>query len=154
MIDAIDRRIIRELQADGRITNQALAERVGLSPSPCLRRLRRLEEAGVIRGYTALIDQEAYGLPINVFASVKLTRQTEDALAEFDAAVKRWDEVLDCFLMTGTRDYLLRIAVDSLEAYERFLRTRLTRLACVGSIESSFALGIVKTTPVLPLVAD
>ncbi len=154
MIDAIDRRIIRELQADGRITNQALADKVGLSASPCLRRLRRLEETGVIRGYTALIDQEAYGLPINVFASVKLTRQTEDALAEFDAAVKRWDEVLDCFLMTGTRDYLLRIAVESLEAYERFLKTKLTRLACVGSIESSFALGIVKKTPVLPLVAD
>jgi len=154
MLDSIDRRIVRELQADGRITNQALAEKVGLSPSPCLRRLRRLEQDGVIRGYTALIDQDSYGLPINVFASVKLVSQTEEALAEFDGAIRRWDEVVDCFLMTGTRDYLLRVAVPSLEAYERFLRTRLTRLGCVGSIESSFALGIVKQAAVLPDIVD
>lgn len=150
MLDEIDRKIVRELQADGRITNQALADKVGLSPSPCLRRVRRLEQDGVIRGYTALVDQKLYGLPINVFASVKLVSQTEDALAEFDAAISRWDEVVDCFLMTGTRDYLLRVAVQSLDAYEQFLKSRLTRLGCVGSIESSFALGIVKKTPVLP----
>ncbi len=154
MIDRVDRKIIRELQVDGRITNQALADKVGLSPSPCLRRLRRLEEDGVIQGYTASIDRNRYGLPINVFVSVKLTRQTEDTLAEFETAIAGWDEVLDCFLMTGTRDYQLRVVAASLEAYERFLKTRLTRLSCVASIETSFALGIVKNTPVFPMVTD
>jgi len=154
MIDHMDRRIIRELQVDGRITNQALADKVGLSPSPCLRRLRRLEEDGVIRGYSATVDQNRYGLPINVFVSVKLTRQSEDTLAEFEQAVAGWDEVLDCFLMTGTRDYLLRVVAASLEAYEGFLKSCLTRLPCVASIETSFALGIVKSTPVFPSVPD
>ncbi|MEJ8573244.1 Lrp/AsnC family transcriptional regulator [Microbaculum marinum] len=154
MIDRIDRKILRELQADGRMTNQALAEKVGLSPSPCLRRLKKLEDDGVIRGFTAIVDQEAYGLPINVFASIRLTRQSEEALAEFDAAVQKWDEVLDCFLMTGSRDYLLRVAVESLDAYERFLKSKLTRLGCVASIESSFALGVTKKTPVLPPISD
>ena len=154
MIDRTDRKIIRELQADGRMTNQALAEKAGLSPSPCLRRLRRLEDDGVIRGYTATVDQDLYGLPINVFVSVKLTRQSEDAIAEFDAAIAGWDEVLDCFLMTGTRDYLLRVVASSLEAYERFLKTRLTRLPCVGGIETNFALGIVKKTAVFPEIAE
>ncbi len=154
MIDRTDRKIIRELQADGRVTNQALAEKVGLSPSPCLRRLRKLEEDGVIRGYTATIDQNLYGLPINVFVSVKLTRQSEDTLAEFEKAIADWDEVLDCFLMTGTRDYLLRVVAASLEAYERFLKTKLTRLGCVASIETSFALGIVKKTPVFPAIPE
>ncbi len=154
MIDRIDRKIIRELQADGRITNQALADKVGLSPSPCLRRLRKLEEEGVIRGYTATVDQDLYGLPINVFVSVRLTRQSEDAMAEFETAIADWDEILDCFLMTGTRDYQLRVVAASLEAYEQFLKTRLTRLPCVGGIETSFALGIVKKTPVFPAIAD
>lgn len=154
MIDRVDRKIIRELQADGRITNQALAERVGLSPSPCLRRLRRLEDDGVIRGFSATVDQEAYGLPINVFVSVRLTRQGDDTITEFETAVGHWDEVLECFLMTGTRDYLLRVVAASLQAYESFLKTKLTKLSCVGSIETSFALGIAKKTNVFPLLSD
>ncbi|WP_436641571.1 Lrp/AsnC family transcriptional regulator [Microbaculum sp. FT89] len=154
MIDRIDRKILRELQADGRITNQALAEKVGLSPSPCLRRLRKLEDDGVIRGYTATVDQDLYGLPINAFVSVRLTRQTEDEISEFDRAIADCEEVLDCYLMTGTRDYLLRVVASSLEAYERFLKTRLTRLPCVGSIETSFALGTIKKTAVYPVLSD
>jgi Lrp/AsnC family leucine-responsive transcriptional regulator len=128
------------------------AERVGLTPSPCLRRIRRLEQAKIIRGYAAVVDQNAMGLPISVFASVKLERQREEEIDRFSQAVSRWPEVMECYLMTGPRDYLLRIVVPDLAAYEQFLKTKLTRLDGVGSIESSFALAQVKYTNVLPIV--
>ena len=150
-LDDIDRRILDALQADGRMTAQELAERAGLSPSPCARRVRMLEDAGVIKNYVAVIDQVAVGLPISVFASVKLERQREEELDRFAEAVLRWPEVVDCYLMTGQRDYLMRIVVPDLESYERFLKEKLTRLKGVGSIESSFALEQVKYTNVLPL---
>jgi len=149
--DRIDRKILELLQQEGRTTVQDLAERVGLTPSPCLRRVRRLEQAKVIRGYAAIVDQDAVGLPISVFASVKLERQREDEIDRFSQAVARWPEVMECYLMTGPRDYLLRIVVPDLAAYEQFLKTKLTRLAGVGSIESSFALAQVKYTNVLPI---
>ncbi|MDJ1158481.1 Lrp/AsnC family transcriptional regulator [Chelatococcus sp. SYSU_G07232] len=151
-IDQTDRRILRVLQENGRITNQELAERVGLSPSPCLRRLRRLEAAGVIRGYTALVDQKAYGLPINVFVSIKLKHQNEADIAEFEKAIAGWEEVVACYLMTGSQDYLLRVVTDGLESYERFVKAKLTRLKCVSAIESNFAMGIVKDGAVFPSV--
>jgi Lrp/AsnC family transcriptional regulator, leucine-responsive regulatory protein len=150
-LDAIDRRILGELQADGRMTVQQLAERVGLSASPCARRVRLLEQAGVIKGYAALIDQAQIGLPISAFASIKLARQHEEDLDSFASAVARWPEVVDCYLMTGQRDYLMRIVVRDLEAYERFLKEKLTRLSNVASIETSFALGQVKRSDHLPL---
>jgi Lrp/AsnC family leucine-responsive transcriptional regulator len=150
-IDAIDRRILVALQRDGRMPFQDLAGRVGLTPSPTLRRVRMLEEAKVIRGYVAVVDQKAVGLPISIFASVKLERQREHDINRFAAAVENWPEVVECYLMTGQRDYLLRIVVPDLEAYETFLRTKLTRLEGVGSIESSFALAQVKHTNVLPI---
>lgn len=150
-LDAIDRKILAVLQQEGRITAQDLAERVGLTASPCLRRLRLLEESGVIRRYVAVIDQQAVGLPVSVFVSVKLERQREEELDRFAAAIARWPEVLECYLMTGPRDYLLRVVVPDLEAYERFLKSKLTRLDGVQSIESSFALGQVKYTSVLPI---
>src|SRR6478735_6589912 len=115
-IDDIDRRIIAAVQDDGKITTHELAERVGLSPSPCARRVRMLEEAGVIKGYTAIIDQKKVGLPISAFASIKLERQREEDLDRFAQAVTRWPEVADCYLMTGARDYLMRIVVRDLEA--------------------------------------
>jgi Lrp/AsnC family leucine-responsive transcriptional regulator len=149
--DAIDRRILEALQEDGRATIQDLADKVGLTPSPCLRRVRALEADGVIKGYVAIIDQLAVGLPISVFASVKLERQREEELDRFAAAVARWPEVVECYLMTGHRDYLLRIVVQDLAAYEQFLKQKLSRLDGVGSIESSFALGQVKYTNRLPL---
>jgi Lrp/AsnC family leucine-responsive transcriptional regulator len=152
-IDEIDRKIIAALQADGRLSILALSEMAGLSPSPCARRVRLLEEAGVISGYVAVVDQAKVGLPISVFASIKLERQREEELDRFSQAVARWPEVVDCFLMTGQRDYLLRIVVKDLEAYERFLKDKLTRLDGVGSIESSFALGHVKKSNMLPIVA-
>lgn len=151
-MDAVDRRIIRVLQRDGRITNQDLSEEVGLSPSPCLRRVRLLEAAGVIEGYAAVIDQVRYGLPVNVFVSVRLTRQNDEEIGRFESAILGWEEVMECFLMTGTRDYLMRVVVADLEGYERFLKTKLTRLACVASVESNFAMGVIKRSRALPVV--
>ncbi len=152
-LDDIDRRILAALQTDGRMTAQDLAARVGLSASPCARRVRMLEDAGVIKNYVAVVDQVAVGLPISVFASVKLERQREAELNRFAEAVLRWPEVVDCYLMTGQRDYLMRIVVPDLESYERFLKEKLTRLNGVGSIESSFALGQLKHANALPIPA-
>jgi Lrp/AsnC family leucine-responsive transcriptional regulator len=150
-LDAIDRKILAVLQEEGRISAQELAERVGLTASPCLRRIRILEESGVIRRYVAVVDQDTVGLPVSVFVSVKLERQREEELDRFATAIARWPEVLECYLMTGPRDYLLRVVVPDLPAYERFLKEKLTRLDGVQSIESSFALGQVKYTSVLPI---
>lgn len=136
------------------MTTQELAERVGLSPSPCARRVRLLEEAGIIKGYVAVVDQGRVGLPISAFASVKLERQREEELDRFAEAVSNWPEIVDCYLMTGQRDYLLRIVVPDLESYERFLKHKLTRLKGVASIESSFALGQIKRSNVLPIPQD
>ncbi|MDR3530299.1 MAG: Lrp/AsnC family transcriptional regulator [Rhodopila sp.] len=152
-LDDIDRRIIAALQTDGRMTTVQLADKVGLSPSPCARRVRILEEAGVIKGYVAVIDQVEVGLPISVFVSIRLERQRESELDRFAAAVERWPEVVDCYLMTGQRDYLMRVVVHDLPAYERFLKEKLTRLDGVASIESSFALGQLKRSNVLPITA-
>ena len=149
-MDAIDRQILWVLQQDGRISNQDLADRVGLSPSPCLRRVRRLEDDGILTGYVAMVDQERYGLPINVFVSISLSSQTDAALKAFEAAVTRLDEVMECYLMTGTRDYLLRVVCDGLKSYERFTREQLTNLPGIRSIESSFALSQVKMRSTLP----
>ena len=152
VLDAIDRKIIIELQSDGRMPVQQLAERVGLSPSPCARRVRLLERAGVIKGYVAVVDQRKVGLPNSAFASIKLARQHEDDLDNFAETVSRWPEVVDCYLMTGQRDYLMRIVVKDLDEYERFLKEKLTRVPSVASIETSFALGQVKRSDHLPLL--
>ena len=150
-LDAMDRKILDLLQKDGRVSIADLAQKVGLSPSPCLRRVRMLEEAGVIARYVAVLDQQSLGLLVSVFVSIKLESQREEALERFAKAIARWPEVIECYLMTGPRDYLLRIVVTDLAAYERFLKQKLTRLSGIGSIESSFALEQVKYTSVLPL---
>ena len=150
-IDAIDRKILDHLQADGRMNLSDLAEKVGLSPSPCLRRVRILERDGVIARYVAVLDQRAVGLPVSVFVSVKLERQREQSLDRFAKAVERWPEVLECYLMTGSRDYWLRVVVPDLDAYQHFVRQKLTRVEGIASIESSFALEQVKYTNVLPI---
>jgi len=150
-MDAIDRKLLQLLQQDGRMTAQALAERVGLSPSPCLRRIRIMEQKGIIRGYVALVDQKRVDLPVSVFVSIKLERQREEELDAFNAAVATWPEVVEAYLMTGQQDYLLRVVVSDLDAYERFLKTKLTRVEGVSSIQSSFALSQAKHTNVLPL---
>ena len=150
-IDRIDRHILTLLQQDGRLTMQEISDRVGLSPTPVLRRIRLMEDAGLIRGYVALVDQKRAGLPVSVFVSVRLERQREEALQRFSKAIADWPEVMDCYLMTGRQDFLLRVVVASLEDYDQFLKSRLTRLEGVASIESSFALAQEKYTSALPL---
>lgn len=147
----VDRKILKALQQDGRMTIQAIADRVGLSASPCLRRIRRMEQAGVITAYSITLDQNAVGLPVSVFVSIKLERQRAAQLDRFAEAVAGWPEVVECYLMTGQFDFLLRVVCADLADYEAFLREKLTQLDGVGSIESSFALGQVKYSRVLPI---
>ena len=152
-LDAIDRRLIEALQENGRLPVTDLAEQVGLTASPCQRRLRILEQAGIIRGYAAMVDQKKVGLPVSVFVSIKLERQREESLERFEKAVRECPEVVECYLMTGQRDYLLRVVAEDLAAYERFLKQTLTRVEGVASIESSFALAQVKYSNALPITA-
>lgn len=142
--DNIDQRILLELQRDGRLTHQELGDRVGLSPSPCARRIKKLEDEGYITGYSARIDEAKMGFGFNVFVSVKLDRQIEDRLVTFEAEIARCPEVVDCWLMTGSFDYLMRVAVFDMNEFERFLTTRLTRIGGVASIESSIPVRRVK----------
>jgi Lrp/AsnC family leucine-responsive transcriptional regulator len=150
-LDAIDRKILTLLQGDSRLTMQELADQVGLSVSPCHRRVKLLEERGVISRYIAMVDQKAVGLPVSVFISIKLSRQKEEDLDRFAKAISKWKEVLECYLMTGNRDYLLRVVAADLPSYEAFLKTKLTRLDGIASIESSFALSQVKYSIALPV---
>ncbi|SFM25287.1 Lrp/AsnC family transcriptional regulator [Shimia aestuarii] len=151
-MDSKDRQIIRTLQAHGRMTNQDLAERVSLSPSPCLRRLRLLEESGAIRGYSAEVDAKAYGLPITVFVRVRLERHNEEDVKRFESRVMDIDEVLECHVLTGASDYQLLVAVADLDAYEDFIRNRIHRIGGIASIDTSFVYGTVKKTSVFPML--
>ena len=150
-LDAIDRRILDRLQRNGRMANVDLAREVGLSPSPCLRRVRDLEDAGVIDRYAAVLDPKAVGLTLSVFVQVTLERQIETALEAFERIVATRPEVMECYLMTGDADYLLRVVVADVSAYEQFLKNHLTRIPGVASIKSSFALNRVKYETALPL---
>ena len=150
-LDSTDLRMLQNLQENARLTNVELADRVGLSPSPCLRRLKRLEAEGFIKGYMTLIDQNAIGLPVSIFVSVTLKQQTESALEEFEARIRELPQVMECYLMTGTADYLLRVVTADLAAYERFLKDHLTRIPAIASIQSSFALKQVSFRTALPL---
>jgi Lrp/AsnC family transcriptional regulator, leucine-responsive regulatory protein len=150
-LDAIDRKILALLQENARLANVDLADSVGLSPSPCLRRVRDLEESGVIRKYVTLLDPAKVALPVSVFVNVTLERQVEQALENFETAILARPEVMECYLMTGDADYLLRVVTADLSAYERFLIEHLTRVPGVASIKSSFALKQVKYRTALPL---
>jgi DNA-binding Lrp family transcriptional regulator len=152
-LDDIDRRILGRLQRDGRLSNADLAQEVGLSPSPCWRRVKALEEAGVIKGYTAQLDAKAVGLSVTVFMSVSLTTQVEKALQAFERAASERPEVMECYLMTGDSDYLLRIVVPDLEAYERFVMD-FTKIVGIAQIRSSLALRTVKQGAALPLTGQ
>ncbi len=150
-LDRIDHAILDCLQRDGRATSAVLGEVAGLSPSPANRRQKLLEEAGLIRGYVALLDQDRVGLPVSVFVSVRLSAQTEDHLAAFEQAVAGLPEVMECYVMSGASDYLLRVVAPDLGAYEEFLRTKLTRVPGVHGVESAFALKRVVYRTNLPL---
>jgi Lrp/AsnC family leucine-responsive transcriptional regulator len=143
-LDRFDRAILRELLANARITNQELSERVGLSPSPCLRRLRRLEDEGYIAGYTAVVDESRLGLSVAIFMSVKLERQVDSALKTFETEIAKYPEIVDCWLMTGENDYLLLIRAPGLAEYEKFLTGTFTKIPGIASIQSSVSLRRVK----------
>ena len=150
-LDRIDRRMLAVLQEDGRIANSALARRVGLSESATLRRLRRLEERGLIDGYVLLVNQARAGKPGNIFVEIALTAQEEAALSAFEAAVQDRPEILECYLMSGEYDYLLRVVVADFADYERIHREHLTRLPFVGRVRSSFTLRTVLRRTSIPL---
>lgn len=139
-LDEVDRTIVRLLQRDGRMSNRELAEAVHLSPSACLRRVRRLEDSGVIAGYTAVVDPGRVGRPTTVFAEIHLESQREDLLERFEEAVAAITEVTGCHLMAGDADYLLRLAVADVEHYERVHTAHLARLPGVARVRSSFAM--------------
>ena len=151
-LDRVDRRILDALQADARISNQELAKKVGLSPAPCWRRLRRLEEEGFISGYATLLNGSAIGLPILAYALVTLDNHHADTVKQFDRLIQDRPEVLECHSMSGPNDYLLRIVAASMEAYEHFLSTQVLQLAAVRSVNTSFVLRTKKSTTRLPVL--
>jgi Lrp/AsnC family leucine-responsive transcriptional regulator len=144
---------LAELQADGALSNVALAKKVHLSPSPCLARVKALEAAGVISRYVALANASALGLGLNVFINISLKTQNKEALAEFEQRIAEHDEVMECYLMTGDSDYLIRVAVADIGALEKFILEQLTPIAGIEKIRSSFALKQVRYKTALPLPA-
>ncbi len=150
-LDAIDLKILRELQADSSLSNVELAKRVHLSPSPCLARVRALESQGPIRQYVALLDAHQLGLHLNVFISISLKQQTRAALDSFEARIGAHDEVMECYLMSGDADYLIRVAMPDIAALERFIIEQLSPMKEVEKIRSSFALKQVRYKTALPL---
>jgi DNA-binding Lrp family transcriptional regulator len=150
-LDATDLRILAVLQDDSSLTNVELARRVHLSPSPCLTRVKALESAGVIQRYVALTDPAALGLGLNVFISISLKEQSRASLAEFEQRIGEQDEVMECYLMTGDSDYLIRVALPDIAALERFILNRLTPIPGIEKIRSSFALKQVRYKTALPL---
>lgn len=151
MLDATDWKILSLLQRDARLSNVELARAVGLSPSPCLARVRALEQAGYIARYVSLLDPLKVGLRVSVFIQVALEKQIESALEVFEKAIRDRPEVMECYLMTGEADYLLRVLVSDLQALEHFILNFLSRVPGVGNIKSSFALKQVKYQTALPL---
>ncbi|MEW5864710.1 MAG: Lrp/AsnC family transcriptional regulator [Pseudomonadota bacterium] len=150
-LDRTDLRILEALQAEGRLTNQELAERVALSPSPCLRRVRALEKSGVIRQYVALLDPLKVGLGMLAYVTVKLEKKGKMPVEQFVHAVQSWPEVIACYSMTGDMDYLMRVQVEDLDHYARFIMEKLLKQPGVTDIRSNFVLERVKDTTALPL---
>jgi Lrp/AsnC family leucine-responsive transcriptional regulator len=156
-LDKTDLKILSILQADGKLTNQEVAERINLSPSPCLRRIKRLEEAGVIRQYVALLDPEKIGLGLLAYVNVRLEKHSDSSAtrsprATFAAAVTNWPEVVACYAMTGDMDYLLRVHVEDMEHFSQFMMETLLKHPAVLDVKSSFALQRLKDTTALPLI--
>lgn len=144
-IDTTDRSILKALQLNGRLSIQELSDKVALSPSPCSRRVKILEEKDIIQGYRALIDETKIGYGFSIFVSVQLDKQIDEAMRTFEGEIVSYPEVVDCWLMTGNRDYLMRIAVGGLSDYETFLTNKLTKIPGVASIESSIPIRSVKS---------
>jgi DNA-binding Lrp family transcriptional regulator len=153
-LDRIDRQILSDLQADGRMTNVELAARAGISAPPCLRRVRALEEAGFIKGYHAELDQAALGYTVTVFAHVGLNSQAEADLVAFESLVKEWDEVRECHMLAGETDFLLKIVAKDWDAYQRFVTERLTAAPKVANVKSALAIRAAKTMPGVPIMLE
>ncbi|SAK64500.1 bkd operon transcriptional regulator [Caballeronia hypogeia] len=153
-LDRTDIGILNQLQQNARITNSELARAVNLSPTPCFNRVRALEKAGLFKQHVTLLNPEALGLSINVFIQVSLEKQIKDALARFEQAISERPEVMECYLMTGDADYLLRVVLPDVAALERFIIERLTKMPGVANIRSSFALKQVRYKTALPLPAS
>ncbi|HLY57110.1 MAG TPA: Lrp/AsnC family transcriptional regulator [Stellaceae bacterium] len=153
-LDKIDRRILDELQNDGRMTNVELARRAGISAPPCLRRVRALEEAGLIRGYHADIDPESMGYGVTVFAQVGLSSQAETDLKAFEALAGAWPEVREVHMLAGETDFLLKIVATDWDAYQRFLTTRLTSAPNVAHVRSALAIRTSKAAPGVPIAVQ
>lgn len=153
-LDRIDRRILRDLQADGRMTNVELARRAGISAPPCLRRVRALEEAGYIRGYHADINPEAMGYGVTVFAHVGLTSQAEADLRKFEELVKSWPLVRECYMLAGETDFLLKVVAEDWDAYQKFLTTKLTAAPNVSHVKSALAIRQSKYEPGVPIEVE
>ena len=151
-LDPTDRRILKELQADGRITNLALAARIGLSPPPCLRRMRALEEAGIVTGYTALVDERALGFTLTAFALVRLHSQSEADLVAFENRVLGWPLVREAYMLSGESDYILRCLAPDLETFQEFVLRQLTAAPNVASVKTNVAIRRAKLTPGVPIV--
>ncbi|MFT6457914.1 MAG: DNA-binding Lrp family transcriptional regulator [Pseudophaeobacter arcticus] len=149
-MDSIDRKIVAILQAEGRIKMAELSERVGLSATPCARRVAILEDTGVISGYSARVDQAKLGLPVTIFVAVELDNQSTDALQAFECALRQFDQVMECYLMTGTRDILLRVVAQDLTDFDRFLEERLMRVPGIRNTRSSFTLRTMIARNALP----
>ncbi len=149
--DATDWKILSHLQDHARVSNVDLAKEVFLSPSPCLQRVKKLEESGLIRGYVTLLDPHKLGLTVSVFIQVTLEKQIEKSLENFERSIRDRPEVMECYLMTGDADYLLRVVMPDLPAFERFMLDHLTKIPGIASIKSSFALKQVKYQTALPL---
>jgi len=150
-LSEIDANILVRLQRNARLSNAALAKAVSLSPSACLRRVRALEERGYVRSYVAMLNPERLGLGASVFIQVSLEKKNESTLQSFEQAIAGCSEVVECYLMTGDSDYLLRVVVPDVAAFERFLINHLTKIRGIASIRSSFSLKQVKYTTALPL---
>ena len=150
-LDRTDQRLLEQLQSEGRLSNVELAERVALSPSPCLRRVRALEESGVIRQYVALLDPAKVGLGLLAFLNVKLEKRGAMPVEDFVAEVQVWQEVIACYAMTGDMDYLLRVQVEDLDHYSRFVMEKVLKHPAVVDVKSNFVLKRIKDTTALPL---
>ncbi len=150
-LDAIDLKILQALQADGRLTNTELADRVGLSASPCLRRVRRLEREGFICGYRAVLDREAVGLSLTVFVEIKLSQPSQEAAEALQAALNEIPEIVNCHMLSGPADFLAEVVVPSVKAFEELMREQLRTLATIGDLRANFALKRVKSDRPIPL---
>ena len=150
-LDSIDIKILNELQENAKLTNVELSARINLSPSPCLARVRALEQAGIISRYVTLLDQGKLGLGLIVFIQIGMERQVDRNLEHFQASITQYPEVMECYLMTGDFDYLIRVVVDDIPALERFIIDKLTKISGISNIKSSLTLKQIKYKTALPL---